>query len=164
MLRVNLFLSSQISSLFIFYSSNPAHAWHTQKALKYWLNEFLRAVFKHIPNFTLPNRFPSSFPFWSWLWPSSWDVGVPCLNVHEGEGGTNHCCQAVDTLAWGGIRGQAGCLPASRLHVRWPGHQVRAWNLILWQVRWLEKNQASGSGKAKSWKSVRRLEEYVIDQ
>ena len=32
-------------------------------------------------------------------------------------------------------------------------------NLRLWQVRWLEKNQASRSGKVGSWKSVRRLEE-----
>lgn len=59
---------------------------HRRHSNIYWLNELLRAIFKHIPNFTLPNRFPSSFPFWSWLWPSSWDAGVPCLNVDEREG------------------------------------------------------------------------------
>ena len=36
---------------------------HRRHSNIYWLNELLRAIFKHIPNFTLPNRFPSSFPF-----------------------------------------------------------------------------------------------------
>ena len=60
---------------------------------------------------------------------------MPCLNVDEREGGTNHCCQAVDTLAWGGIR--TGWLSAgqqtARALTRSPGQSLKS-DIVAGQV------------------------------
>lgn len=147
MLQMNSFWNaSQLFSLSILYAYYPVQCLTYRRHLNiYWMNELLRAVFKHTRFFPPSRPFLKglffSFPFMAWHCPSSWDAAMSHYTCLVGEGKVSHCYWAIECpgLGWGWCTG-------------WPPARSRACTVEVSR----SELEIWGHGRSGGWKRTRK--------